>query len=281
MPRAHRSKGWLGVTAALLLVGCGAAPAATTSPPPSPSPSVMPPPSPSPTVLPSPVTTQSPPPPPTATAAPTAQPAKTARPTPSPLTLTDGEQWLMNSYFGVGDCSPKRSDLPQYTYAAMECVVADGLVDRVGLYLTDRSDFARDLYVERMTQYDVALESGDCASGVPGDSAWDLRPGWDPLVSYNRIGCFVNENDHANVRVTCQPNTGEGDMTPSPGMYLGVLGSTADVAALYDWAWGSAEFREYVTTWYEQEPEPDIEPGRTPLPAICVFGWAPSDVVLP
>ena len=43
----------------------------------------------------------------------------------------------------------------------------------------------------------------------------------------------------------------------------------------------TAEFREYVTTWYEQEPEPDIESGRTPLPAICVFGWAPSDVVLP
>ena len=176
----------------------------------------------------------------------------------------------MNSYFGLGDCSPERSGLPQYTYGAMECFVDDGLIDRVGLYLVDRSDLARDLYAERLAQYDVALESGDCASGVPGESAWDRRAGWDPLVSYNRIGCFVNENDHANVRVTCQPNTGEGDMTPSPGMYVGVLGSTAEVAALYDWAWGGADWRAYVAALYAQDPQ---DPGLGVKPGICTQGF--------
>jgi hypothetical protein len=122
---------------------------------------------------------------------------------------------------------------------------------------------ARDLYVQRITQYDVALESGDCAAGTPGDSSWFVTHD-PPAASMLRSGCFVNENEHANVRLTCLPNFGD-----VPGMYVGVLGASDDLAGLYDWAWGDAEWREYVYEFHVVYPD---EP-HGPQPAICHEGW--------
>jgi len=187
--------------------------------------------------------------------------------------LTAAEEMLALSYFGVGDCSPKRTDLPERSWAAIECVVADGLVDRVGLYLFGENAYwARQHYVERLSEYDVALESGDCAAGTPGDSAWHDMDG-QPIDSAFRTGCFVNENDHANVRVTCPPSM---ETSSTPGLYIGVLGSTGDVAALYDWTWGGAEWRDYVATWQEQNPNAS---DWGPRPAICDGGWFERETV--
>jgi hypothetical protein len=263
---------WIGAGTALVLIACaGSTIFVTPSPveiptvlPSVASPSIVLTPSPSPliTVAPTASPTVSPPPTPTPTAAST----KTPRPTASPFTLTLEEQLVLHSYFGVGDCAPKRTELPEHVYAAIECVVDDGLVDRVGLYAFSDLYLARDYYVQRLSEYDVTLESGDCAAGIPGDSTWN-DSGHDPAESYWRSGCFLNENNHANVRMVCALN--EGTFEP-PGLYVGVLGSTANIAPLYDWAWGDAEWREYVLTLYEEHPD---DPGLGVQPAICTYHW--------
>lgn len=273
MPRAHRSRGLQGVLATLLLVGCAAAPAATTSPPPSASPSVTPLPLPSSTASPSPAPTPPSTEPPTAMATPTANPSKPAGPTGTPFTLTTGEQFMLDTYFGVGDCSPMRAELPRNVNEAIECVVDDGLVDRVGLYgeeLAPREGPEDEgLYVDRMAEYGIALQSGDCAAGIPGDSSWlPIDP--PSAEAFFRIGCFVNENNHANVRLTC-PIPLPFDVTPTPHLYIGVLGQTADVAALYEWTMGDEEWREHMASTQRDHPNGPME--ERAKPAICTPGF--------
>jgi hypothetical protein len=183
------------------------------------------------------------------------------------------ERMLLDTYFGLGECAPlEGADLPREAQVAIECVIGDELVDRVGLYLFDSASDARNQYVQRLSQYDVALESGDCGNGVPGDSAWgDVKYGdapGGPADSYWRSGCFVNENGHANVRLTCDPNSADQD--DPRGVYVGVLGKSNELGKLFDWAWGDAGWRDYVTGIYEEHPN---DPALGVTPAICTSGY--------
>ena len=54
------------------------------------------------------------------------------------------------------------------------------------------------------------------------------------------------------------------------GVYVGVLGKTNEIGKLFDWAWGDADWREYVKALYEAHPN-DIGIGTEP--AICTSGW--------
>jgi len=204
---------------------------------------------------------------PTETTSSSATPTPTAKlsPTPEP---TFEEAFLLEYYFGAGTCSPKRGELPQDVSAAVECVVGDGLVDRVGLYAV--TELARpgpeyDLYLERMAEYGIALQSGDCAAGIPGDSSWiPIDP---PSAETGfRIGCFLNENDHANVRLTC-PVPNPLDATPFWHLYIGVLGETADISALYEWTMGDEAWREYMAATQRDHPNGPVE--EIAKPAIC------------
>ena len=78
-------------------------------------------------------------------------------------------------------------------------------------------------YIARMASYGVALRSGDCQAGTAGDRAWTPGDGPDEGgdLPY-RIGCFLDENGTANVRLTCgDPETG----VVGPIRYIGVLGA--------------------------------------------------------
>jgi hypothetical protein len=111
-------------------------------------------------------------------------------------------------------------------------------VRNVGAYrFKDGSDAAR-TYLERMASYAVKPATGACSTGVAGDAPWLSDDGTSsaPNIvtvsgseprSIGRSGCFLNENDIANVRVTCG------------SMYVGVLGVDGDIAALYEWVWGA------------------------------------------
>jgi hypothetical protein len=57
----------------------------------------------------------------------------------------------------------------------------------------------------------------------------------------NRAGCFVNDAGFANYRATLPAR-----------VYIGILGRSADMAALEDWAWiGSQDTPGSPTLWIE------------------------------
>jgi hypothetical protein len=136
-------------------------------------------------------------------------------------------------------CVPRREKLPAASAlikatAGVECTVATALVARVGAYSFPDITEATATYLGRMASYHVAKGKGDCAAGKPGDSPWVDEDG----KVGGRIGCFLDENGTANVRVTCGPT------------YVGILGRDDDIAALVRWV------RDR-----DGEPTPDGRPG--------------------
>jgi hypothetical protein len=133
-------------------------------------------------------------------------------------------------------CAPRRTDLPQDSVAGLECRIGSALVDRVGIYSFKEeieTDAALQAYLVRLVDNGVKLRAGDCDAGIPGDRAWpDYLPDEDADLGYRaeRSGCFFDENGIANVRLTCYGS-----------LYVGVLGKTADIAALYKWSWRVAD----------------------------------------
>ena len=143
-------------------------------------------------------------------------------------------------------CQPRRTGLSAGALAGVECHAYAEFVDRVGAYLFRSEYDGVAAYLDRMFLAGVTPRGGDCAAGISGDSAWhpigegedhDLAVERDgQFFNLGRVGCFLDEDGTANVRVTC-----------GNGIYVGVLGRNADLAALYDW-----------TVVAPPDPEPDI-----------------------
>jgi hypothetical protein len=165
---------------------------------------------------------------PTTTLAATATPRATPRPTPSFSKAERLILQLLRADARVG-CVPKRAGLPARAIAGVECHFDTALVTLVGVYRFRSEDDAVTTYLERLAEYGVRPRTGNCRSGTSGDSSW---PGYlpdradDGGLSPYRSGCFRNEHGLANVRLTCYG-----------GIYMGVVGKSADLAALYKWAW--------------------------------------------
>jgi hypothetical protein len=159
-----------------------------------------------------------------------------------PATFTAVEAALVS---GLPDkaaigCAPRRVKLPPRAVAGVDCRVNGAVASQVGAYAFGDARDAATTYLERMASYDVKPGSGDCPAGKSGDAAWmpgDQKAGKDsdrvnvdgtgPWV-VGRIGCFLNENGIANVRLTCGTT------------YLGILGRDADLADLDRFAAPSA-----------------------------------------
>lgn len=170
-----------------------------------------------------------------------APPAATPSPSPSPApSLTAPERGLVDSIRADSriDCTPRRTDLPKDADAGVECHVNTALVDRIGIYSFDTQldvDPVLAAYLDRLAVNKVAPRSGDCQAGTAGDSSWpsnlpDTADDGSPGFSALRSGCFLDENGIANVRLTCY----------GP-LYVGILGTNADIAGLYKWAWRIAD----------------------------------------
>jgi hypothetical protein len=156
------------------------------------------------------------------------------------------------------NCAARTEGLPQNATAGIECVLDTDLVERVGVYRFDTLEAAAAAYIARLAGYGVSLRSGNCEGGAAGDTAW--IPGDGPGDGGDqpyRIGCFLDENGTANVRLTC-------DEYPSAlgggARYIGVLGSGADLAGL--------------TAWAQQYPEGSEMSVPTP-PGLCVNDGLP------
>ena len=106
-------------------------------------------------------------------------------------------------------------------------------------------DAAFGQYRQVLESYGVVLDMGDCWNGKPGDTAWIPGDELEPEPLHERHGCFFDQYGMANTRALC------GD-----DVYIGVLGSNRDLAALYRWQ------------------APTTIPGRVPSPRICGAGRA-------
>ena len=129
-------------------------------------------------------------------------------------------------------CAPRTNNLPPKATDGIECVVRSDLVDRVGVYAFATPQDAFAAYIGRMAGYGVALRSGDCETGKPGDQAW--TPGDGPGGGGDqpwRTGCFLDENGKANVRTICGLEAGTGEVA----RYIGVLGASKKIKPLLDW----------------------------------------------
>jgi hypothetical protein len=161
---------------------------------------------------------------------------------PSPVALNEAEQALVALLRPDAreGCTARRSELPAGASVGVECNPRSSLGVRIGAYQFPTDRDAATAYFARLAANGVAPRSGDCNDGVPGDNAW--TPGddegevgaADPYgvvwngVAYviNRDGCFVDEAGQANARAVC-----------GSGIYVGVVGATPDVKAVYDWMW--------------------------------------------
>jgi hypothetical protein len=139
----------------------------------------------------------------------------------------------------VVHCAPRRQDLPVRATAAVECRLNSDPVARVGAYRFRDAGDAALTYFERLALSDVDPASGDCSAGTSGDAPWMSGDGTTGSAAdrvafggsdrwvVGRSGCFLDEDGTANVRLTCGST------------YIGILGRSADIAALHEWAWRS------------------------------------------
>lgn len=140
------------------------------------------------------------------------------------------------------DCAPRRADLPPRAEAGIECVPDDGIAERVGVFRFASADDLLATYGERMAEAGVPLGSGGCFSG-PGET--NYVPGPTDLTVPYREGCFVNEFGFANYRATF----------PDERVYVGILGSVSETAALQRWAWlGNQDVPGSPTIWRNPGP---------------------------
>lgn len=176
---------------------------------------------------------------PAASAAPSPSPSPSTLPAPSPTAaaatarqIEQDLQYRLRPDTKVA-CTPKRTGLPARAVAGIECQVGTSLVTVVGIYGFRSQEAALKTYIERLAQNGVRLRSGDCAAGKPGDSAWTPGDGEAGDVPF-RIGCYRDDQGRANIRLTCWG----GDRG---GIYIGIVGTNSDLAALERWAWRFAK----------------------------------------
>lgn len=188
---------------------------------PSAPPSALPPPSASPITSPPP--TVAPPP---------------ATPAPSARDFTADERYLLDGVRrGAVDCEPVAGsdDLPENAIAGIECASPDPAVSRIGFYLFENEADMLDAYIARMTAEGIELNSGSCREGE-GENAYTPGEGLVP----DRNGCFINDEGFANYRIA------------SGRVYIGILGRSADMRALEDFAWfGNQDVPGTPTLWAE------------------------------
>lgn len=171
--------------------------------------------------------------------------------------MTPEEEALMGALRieAAVNCVARRADLPDGALRGIECRPDDSLVARVGVYAFRTEVGAAHAFMTRMAAAGVDVNAGDCDNDIPGERAWMTGdhegeitdPGvfnWEnSVLAPGRIGCFLDENGTANVRVTC----GE--------YYIGILGDRADLSDLHDWAWRFPA---------------GYEPGTPDPPGICI-----------
>jgi hypothetical protein len=220
--------------AALALAACGA-----STPAPS-QPAVVPPVTPGPSV---PADPSSPQPSgqPAVTPDPTTRPTSQPTPRPTAVAFSKAERYLIDGIMrGEGNCTPVRSgDLPGLAIAGIDCDLVGSPVARAGYYLFKNDDDLLDAYMARVSVENLVVDSGACAPGE-GESAY--IPYAENETAPDRHACYVNDQGYGNYRATL----------PGFHVYVGLLGRTANMQTLEDWAWiGNVDTPGNPTLWQQ------------------------------
>jgi hypothetical protein len=217
----------ISLVAAFVLVACGAST-------PAPSQAVVSPPPVSP--APASPTAESP----VVTPAPTVRPTPKPTPRPTAAPFSKAEQYLVDGIVGgEGDCSPVRSGLPGLAIAGIDCDLVGTPVARMGFYMFKNDDDMLDAYMARMSVENLVIDSGACA---PGEGEGAYIPYADNETAPDRHACFLNDQGYGNYRATLS----------GYHVYLGLLGRTADMRSLEDWAWfGNQDTPGNPTLWHQ------------------------------
>lgn len=185
--------------------------------------------------------TSSPPPNPSERPSPST-PAPVVTPTPSaspsPTQLTADERYLIDGIRRTAiDCRPVRDGLPDRALAGVECRSDDPAVARMGFYRFASDADMLEAYLARMRAEGVELDSVGCIDGE-GESGYIPDEG----MATDRHGCFINADGYANYRATISGSH----------VYVGLLGRSADMRALEDFAWrGNQDVPGNPTLWSE------------------------------
>jgi hypothetical protein len=224
------------LVAALILSACGASTPTPSQTPASPVPSQptvsAPPASPSPSTPSDPAT-------PEPTAEPPATPVPTVKPTPKPVSFSRAERYLVDGILrGESDCSPVRGDaLPGLAIAGIDCDLIGTPVARMGFYLFRNDADMLDAYMARVSVENLVVDSGAC---VPGEGEGAYIPYGEGEFAHDRHACYVNDEGYGNYRATLS----------GVHVYVGLLGRSADMRSLEDWAWfGSQDTPGNPTLW--------------------------------
>jgi hypothetical protein len=159
---------------------------------------------------------------------------------PSPASAAEWKLVEREAGIFVGDCERLAPDaLPARAVAGVECAVdprsgaGNAGILRAGFYLFRSVGEMDTTYRERLAEHGVALDSGDCASGEPGERRYELEDireaedleGLSPeeRSRIGRVGCYRDAEDRANVRWTWE------DIS----VYGGLVASHDDLAETY------------------------------------------------
>jgi hypothetical protein len=169
---------------------------------------------------------------------PSTEPSPAPPSSPAPAALTTDERYLLSGVRrGAIDCGPARDRLPINAIAGIDCASDDPRVDRVGFYLFEDDDAMLGAYMARMTVELVLIDSGTCADG---EAEGAYTPWAEDEEAPYRQGCFLNAAGYGNYRATL----------PGEHVYIGVLGRSADLVALEDFAWeGNRDTPGSPTLW--------------------------------
>ncbi len=174
-----------------------------------------------------------------ATALPSLSAPSTSAPSAS-LDIAAGEAYLRAGIRpdATTDCAPRREDLPARAIAGVECRGDQPAVERVGFYLFASEADLLATYFERLDAEGIGVASGGCFGGEEGEGSY--HPEEFEGTGPNRDGCFINDAGRANYRATLSDAL----------VYMGVLGASGDIQALYKWAWlGNLDTPGGPTIW--------------------------------
>jgi heat shock protein HslJ len=131
-----------------------------------------------------------------------------------------------------GTCTPRRSQNPAGTVAALQCEPDNAAVRDMAYYLMESRD-ATKAWSQRMKQYGVKDGPGSCRKGI-ADAVYYTG-------GLQLDGCYVNEDGRANLRyvtaaTTCRQLVAGETRLKSPALYIAVLGHDGNLRKLTTWA---------------------------------------------
>ena len=163
----------------------------------------------------------------------------------SGASFTAAERILLEAVPGniAGTCTPRRSQNPTGTLAAVQCKPNASQVRDMAYYLM-RGNAAETVFQQRMDDNGVKKGGPQCWNGQPAVQIGTGNLGME--------GCYVNDDGRANFRIAtaaagCNQVKVDGKWIKKPAVYVAVLGHDDDLAKLTRWVKPKRIGRDRIT----------------------------------